>query len=444
MKNYLTRYNMNSNNRIFRHVIAAAAVLLFTAGCTRDIDTSVPAAYPDIPEVFIDGFSSDLQYQAWGKVTNFTVDYDEKYSGSASMRIEVPRPSDPLGNWAGGTFYSSTGRDLTGYDALTFYVKATVATEMEVGIGNYGDVEYLAQISGVRVNSNWEKVIVPIPNPAKLECEQGLFYYSAGAVDDEGYTVWIDEVRFEKLGTLAHTRIADVTMSGFPTGDIEISELTAYVNLPNGTDQEMTVSSKYFTFESSAPGVATVEDNIITFHGERGKAVLSPKEAAGSITITGIYDFAPVPQHDESNVVSLYCDNYTNTLSSPFNGYWAPYQTTTNNEIDLGDNHIMHYGSFNFVGIVLDEDLDCTGLDYVHLDVLLQDSVEGVPQLDVSADINADGEAAGRVTVPLETGEWVPVDVPLNGAAVIHQLQLAITANTVTYQNILVDNIYFY
>ena len=104
----------------------------------------------------------------------------------------------------------------------------------------------------------------------------------------------------------------------------------------------------------------------------------------------------------------------------------------------------MHYGSFNFVGIVLDEDLDCTGLDYVHLDVLLQDSVEGSPLLDVSADINADGEAAGRVTVPLETGEWVPVDVPLNGAAVIHQLQMAVTSGTVAYQNLLVDNVYFY
>ena len=110
----------------------------------------------------------------------------------------------------------------------------------------------------------------------------------------------------------------------------------------------------------------------------------------------------------------------------------------------LGDNHVMHYGSFNFVGIVLGKDADCTGKTHVHLDVLLQDTVEGQPQLDISADINSEGVAAGKVTVNLETGEWIPVDVPLNGQTVIHQLQLAITENTPAYQNILVVNIYVY
>lgn len=234
-------------------------------------------------------------------------------------------------------------------------------------------------------------------------------------------------------------------MAGFPTGNIEIDELTAYVNLPNGVNQEMTVSSKYFTFDSSNPEVATVEGNIISFHGIKNRAVLTPKEAEGSITITGVYDFAPEPDKDEADVISLYCDNYTNTLSSPFNGYWAPYQTTTNDEITLSENHhIMHYGNFNFVGIVLDEDADTTDKTYVHIDILLQDDVEGNPQIDISADINANGDPAGKETVNLKTGEWVSVDIPLNGYTVIHQLQLAITENTIAYQNLLVDNIYFY
>mgnify|MGYP001783990203 CR=1 FL=1 len=75
---------------------------------------------------------------------------------------------------------------------------------------------------------------------------------------------------------------------------------------------------------------------------------------------------------------------------------------------------------------------------------MLQDYVDGNPQIDISADINADGEHAGQVTANLITGEWISVDVPLNGNTVIHQLQLAVTANSVAYQNILVDNIYFY
>ena len=282
---------------------------------------------------------------------------------------------------------------------------------------------------------------------AKLTAEKGLFNFSAGTTptDGEAYTLWIDDVRYEYISTLAHTRIESMSMAGFPTGDIEISELTAYINLPNGVDQKMSVSSRYFTFDSSNHEVATVEENVITFHGVKDRAVLTPREAEGAITITGIYDFAPVPTHDPSNVVSLFCDDYENTLTSPMNGYWAPYQTTTSNQIVLGDDiNIMHYGSFNFVGIVFDDDADTTGKTHLHMDVLLQDKVENA-QIDVSADRSAtSGDNAGKVTVSLKSGEWVSIDVPLNGATVIHQLQLAVTSGTPAYSDILVDNIYFY
>ena len=205
----------------------------------------------------------------------------------------MPTPDDFLGNWTGGVFFTEAGRDLSDYDALTFYVKSSASTKIEVGLGSYGDSpEYTATIAGVTADANWRKVIIPIPNPAKLTAEKGLFNFSAGTNDTGGqaYTLWIDEVKYEKLGTLAHTRIKDVNMAGFPTGNIEIDELTAYVNLPNGVNQEMTVSSKYFTFDSSNPEVATVEGNIISFHGMKNRAVLTPKEAEGSITITGVYD----------------------------------------------------------------------------------------------------------------------------------------------------------
>ncbi len=437
----MNRYILNT-----AYILSLSSALILLPGCEREIDTSVPATSPKVAEVFIDGFASGVDYQAWGKPTNLSQDTETKYSGTTSLKVEVPVPSDPLGNFAGGTFFAEAGRDLSGYDALTFYAKSSTPTTIVTGIGNYGDnPEYMVTLSDISLNDNWTKVIVPIPNPAKLTEEKGLFFYSAGAVDDQGYSIWIDDVKFEKLGTLAHPRIESSTMAGFPTGNIEINDLTAYVNLPDGIDQEMTISSRYFTFNSSNPEVATVEENVITFHGAKGSAVLTPQEAeAGTITITGVYDFAPEPDKDESEVISLYCDNYTNTLSSPFNGYWAPHQTTTNDEIVLSENHhIMHYGSFNFVGIVLNEDANCTGKTYAHMDILLQDQVDNA-QINVSADLNEAGDHAGNLTVSLKTGEWVSIDIPLNGASSIHQFQLAKTDGSPTYQNILIDNIYFY
>ena len=35
-----------------------------------------------------------------------------------------------------------------------------------------------------------------------------MFYYSEGPEEGSGYTFWIDEVKFEKLGTIAHPKPA--------------------------------------------------------------------------------------------------------------------------------------------------------------------------------------------------------------------------------------------
>lgn len=55
---------MKYKNNISAKLLVAVAVLSLS-GCTREIDTDVLATYPNLSEVFIDGFSSDLQYQAW-------------------------------------------------------------------------------------------------------------------------------------------------------------------------------------------------------------------------------------------------------------------------------------------------------------------------------------------------------------------------------------------
>ena len=89
------------------------------------------------PELFIDGFSAGLDYAAWGKVTNFSLDYNEKQSGTASMKFDVPNANDPFGTTAGGVFQVASSRDLTGYNVLTFWAKATGSDTLStIGFGN--------------------------------------------------------------------------------------------------------------------------------------------------------------------------------------------------------------------------------------------------------------------------------------------------------------------
>lgn len=421
----------------------AVAVLPIISSCERSIDTDIPATSPQISDVFVDGFSAGLEFQAWGNPTNLSVDNDTKYNGTSSLRIAVPMPGDVLGSWAGGTFYTTTGRDLTQYNCLTFYAKSSVATAIEVGLGQYGDnPQYVVSMANVKLDSNWHKYIIPIPNSAKLTCEKGLFYYAAGAVDGSGYTIWFDDVRFENIGTLAHTRIKDTTMAGFPSGDFQISTLECSVNLPNGIFQNLTVSSNYFTFVSSNPEVATVNGNTVTFHGGKGEAILKPLEAEGSITITDVYDYAPTPTIPASDVISVFSDAYPSAVNAIFNNYWG-YQTTTDDMIDAGGNHIIHYGKFNFVGIVFQEDADCSGMNFMHMDVLLMSKTNGSTRFTVTPHAE-NGQESYQGEATLETGKWVSIDVPLDPTVnPIHELVLS-RGDGCTYEDILVDNIFFY
>ena len=119
--------------------IALAFMLVTIFGCERDILDNTPlASFSDNPDVFIDGFSAGLDYFPFGGsyFEAFSVETDEVYQGSASMRLDIPNVGDPAGAYSGAIFRTDTGRDLTGYDALTFWAKATNAgTINEIGFG---------------------------------------------------------------------------------------------------------------------------------------------------------------------------------------------------------------------------------------------------------------------------------------------------------------------
>lgn len=74
------------------------------AGCERKIDTDVLATSPKVAEIFIDGFASGINFQAWGKPTALSQDNETKYSGTAALKVDVPAPDDLQGNWTGGVF----------------------------------------------------------------------------------------------------------------------------------------------------------------------------------------------------------------------------------------------------------------------------------------------------------------------------------------------------
>lgn len=447
----------------------AAIMLVWSVSCTRDFDELELAKFPSTPEVFIDGFSAGLNYAAFGgsKVTAFDVDNEVRYSGSSSMKIEIPDAGDPQGAYAGGVYFTSMARDLSSYDALTFWAKASKAASVDlVGFGNdLGESKYLVSLRGMKVNSNWKKYIIPIPDPRMLTEEKGMFYYSEGPEDGTGYTLWIDEVKFEKLGTIAHKRPIilngnDVSESAVNGLTLQLSGLGMTVNLPTGIDETVELAPAWFSFVSSDANVAGVDDqgkvSVLAAGTTKITATSGGKEATGSLTVTSAGDFVHAPQPDKApeDVISIFSNAYTNVPVDFYNGYWEPYQTTLSSDFTVNNDDVLYYTNFNFVGIQFTSPpVNATDMTHLHMEVWIPNAVAPGSRLQVKlVDMGPDGALDGsdpsityEIPGPLASQTWIGVDISLAGLSSKSKLAQIILENLGTgLSGFYLDNVYLH
>jgi len=461
------------NMKSYYSIAALITILLIAVSCERKLDGLEKATYPTTPEVYIDGFSSGLYYAAYGtsKVTAFDVDYAVKYKGSSSMKFAVPDTSDPNGSYVGGVFGTNPGRDLSGYNVLTFWAKATQPAVLnEIGFGNdMGESKYKVTITNVTVNSNWMKYYVPMPDPSVLKQERGMLFYSAVHQNGRGYTFWIDEVQFENLGTIAHKTAGilngqDQTKNDAETGDeYLIGDLYASVNLPTGIDQKASITSSYFSFTSSNPSVASVDNYGKVKVTGVGTAKITAKmgdiNAKGSLTVNGIGQpvkptvAAPTPTLPAANVISLFSNAYTNVKVDTWNTRWL-YSTAEEEYVKISGNDAIRYKNLNFVGIEFtSQPIDVSSMTNFHIDLWTPDATAGKTFKILLVDFGANAVFGGgddvshEVTIaspPLATQQWVGLNIPMSSFSGLttksHLAQMVLSGDL---PNVYIDNVYF-
>lgn len=454
-------------------ILTAALVI----GCTREIsDDAVLATFSSTPEIFTDapiGLGSDFYFPyADSKFTAFSVDNTDGYLSEASIRIDVPNDDDPLGTYAGGIFrIDGAGRDLTGFDALTFWAKASQGVTIgEVGFGeDFLENQFQATRTNISIGTNWSKYIIPIPDASKLTQERGMLRYAAGTQDTggSGYTLWIDELKFEKLGTIAQPRPSiangqDVVVSSFIGVTSPVSDLAQTFNMGSGGDVTVIPAAGYFDFISSVPGVASVStDGVINVNAAGTTVVtatLGGNVAAGSVTINSLGNFqlATPPTRDPSNVISIFSDAYTNVPVDFFNGFWQPFQNTLSADFSVGGDNILNYTNFNFVGNQFaNPTVDISNKANLHLNMYIPGAVPANLDFLISiVDFGADGVEGGGDDSRQQTffnasnftaDTWSSLEFPItlannnNIGLIIYE-----NVNGSSLSNFYLDNIYFY
>ncbi len=454
--------------------VALAAVLLMAGGvgCERDESTLEPAPYPTNAEVFIDEFGPGVDYQAFGasKVDALDITTSTTYRGTKAMKFVIPNEGDPAGSYAGGAFVSGGGRDLSGFDALTFWAKATMpATLNQVGFGNdnTGTSRFVALKEGLPVSTIWSKYVLPIPHPGKLTQERGLFFLAEGPENGSGYELFIDDVQFERLGTLAHPKpfMAARSVSG-EIGDTFAVEGTGVTYDDSGMENTILASPGYFNFVSSDEAVATVDANgTITAVG-LGTATISATmgelDVNGSVEVTvgkagpGPAVAAPVPTIPAADVISLFSNAYTNISVDTWSADWDDASVS---DVVIAGDDVKKYSNLVFAGIEFTSQLiDASDMTTFHMDIWTPDPTAPPAVLKVKLiDFGADGAFGGgddveselsfnsASTPALASSRWVGLDIPLSAFTELttkgHLAQMIISGDPNT---IYVDNMYFY
>ena len=151
---------------------------------------------------------------------------------------------------------------------------------------------------------------------------------------------------------------------------------------------------------------------------------------------------SPAPDKPAADVLSIYSDAYTPAITWT-DGEWE--QTTVKTEKVVNENHILEFSKFNHFGFDnWSTQLDLSGMDYVHIDVLPIQNIT----LRITPIMTGGTPVENAITVgALTVGEWNSMDVKLSDFGLdfgnFKAFQIKID-NGHSTEVIYVDNIYFW
>lgn len=500
----------NINPKTSKPLILLGLILLFNFGCDRDLtDEAVLATFPNTADIYTDDpvgledeFFISFDPAEGANPEAFGTDDNEAYEGTSSIRIDVPAPNDPNGNFAGCIFRDrGAGRDLTGYDALTFWARGNVTGSIgRVGFGtDFLEDKFPVSRDNIQLSTDWRKYVIPIPDPSKLTQEKGMFLISVGSFDplgndnpadgdsfndNIGWRVWLDEIRFEKLGTNLTVGAEilngqDLVQDEYADTTLDVAGISHTVNLGTGETISLNVAPTYFDYNSTNESVAIFNDDAkFEVVGTSGTTTITASldgfGANGSITITSLGPFphAPIPQRPQSNVTSLFSDAYDNISVRHYNGFFLPFQTTQGGagadpenvdlRVDFPDgtpDNIINYTALNFVSIGTYEtvsNIDVSDRTHLHLDIFVREDIEPGDFINLQIE-------SGTFSGPTESGfyllnattlmenmnedGWTVLDIPLEdftGNVDFSSVGQLFFISDATISDIWVDNVYYY
>jgi hypothetical protein len=458
--------------RTIAHTVLAAAAgcLLVVVACERDTSGLKPAPFDTNPVVFHDTFDG-IDYQAFlgSKVDAVDVDVNDRYGGEASIKVTVPPPGDASGTYAGGAITANTPRDLSQYNAVAFWAKASMSATLDIvgyGNDNTGTSKYEAAVGGLALTTTWQRHVIPIPRTGKLVPERGLFYFAEGPENNMGYDIWFDEIEYVNVEAISNPRpiMRQDDVNAITGVRVEVEETATAFDVTVPTPRTILVghSPAYFTFNSTNEDVALPGEGFIRVVGG-GTADITAKLdtviVAGRFTISALdppSDAAPRPTIPAADVISVFSNAYPNHPVDTFSPDWEDASVS---DLKIAGNDVKVYNIPTQLDLAVIEfatqTINASNMTHVHIDIWVpRGTFFGLGLMSFGADGvynpggGDDSDAIVAVVPPeLVFNQWLSLDIPLSDftagglAETAHLAQVILRSDSV---QLIVDNIFFY
>jgi len=422
--------------------VALAALPLLLAGCL-DVPPDPPSGIPVFYDTFSTGYTpASFDPKQGAAVNALGVDPTVSFTGTSSIRLDVPSASQ----FAGGVVLASGPQDLTSANALVFWAKASKEVSFDyLGFGlNFAPLPstYQTTVIGLPLTTEWKRYRIPIPNPARLTAEHGMFWYQD--VAPINYIAWFDDVKFDTIDpalmalkpTIASYN-AVVPLGGRATVDPSLRytdfDLTER-SLDSGASFDSGPAPAYFTYSSSNPDVAAVDQGGTITGVLVGNATITARLAGqdvpGAVTVevrsvvpTAPETAAPLPTAAAANVIALYNSRgtYPNHPVDTWQTSWSAAGPLTTPTIAGTSSVVKKYSLLQYAGVDINAPgpkLDLSTMTTMHVDLWTPNGSQFGVQLvgwnGSTVGANAEVRFNSRTIKPFT---WVSLEIPLSSFA---------------------------
>jgi hypothetical protein len=402
--------------------------------------------------VFLDDYAPGVSFAGFGGSTNdVTIDNTQAQTGSSSLKIQVTT------GYTGGAFVNTAAQNLSAFNCISFWIKASKNATLNVsGLGNNGSANVLqAEYSNFAITTSWSKVIIPIPDPAKFTAETGMFHFAEGS-DEGAYTIWLDEIKYETLGT----SVIGTPTVGFATETINnfvgdsYSPVGITCSFPvNGTTQNLSIAKAFLTLASSNTSVVTIGSGSICNAVGVGSASVTGKlgatNATGAITfnVSSASSGAPTtaapapPARIAADVIGLFTGAYTEVAGTDWFPNWG--QSTVVSDEQIAGNTTKKYVSLNYQGAQFASAINASAMSKLHIDVWTPNCTA----FEIFLINTAPTTVEQKVTLTPTLSGWNSFDIDLSQYGTINLgaiAQLKFVGTPFGTSTVYWDNLYFY